>query len=96
MKEVQITYNEAINAELIACLTTHGISTYTKIPHVFGVGTHSDPHMGSHVWPGENNMLFIVAEDEAVAKIMDCVRQLKKKKLKEGIKAFLIPVEEVI
>ena len=96
MKQVEIIYNEAIEMELQACLKHKGITTFTRLEHVSGVGTHSEPHMGSHVWPGENNLLFIVSDDENVPKILECVRNLKKKKLKEGIKAFVLPVEEIV
>ncbi|NOY76337.1 MAG: hypothetical protein GXO76_00570 [Calditrichaeota bacterium] len=96
MKQVEIIYNEAIEIELLTCLKKKGITTFTKFQHVLGVGTHSEPHMGTHVWPGENNALFIVSEDEKVPEILHCVRTLKKKKLKEGIKAFVLPVEESV
>ena len=96
MKQVEIVYNEAIEMELMNCLKRKEITTFTKFQHVLGVGTHSEPHMGSHVWPGENNALFIVSEDENIHKILECVRNLKKKKIKEGIKAFVLPVEESI
>lgn len=96
MKQVEIIYNEAIEMELQTCLKKKGITTFTKFEHVLGVGTHSEPHMGTHVWPGENCTMFIVTEDEKVPHILECVRQLKKKKLKEGIKAFVIPVEEIV
>ncbi len=96
MKQVQIVFNAAIELELMECLKTKGIHTFTKFPNIYGVGTHSEPHMGSHIWPGENHMLFIVTEDENVPAILDCVQKLKKKKQREGIKAFVLPVEEII
>jgi len=96
MKQVEIIYNEAIEMELLNCLKKKRITTFTKFQHVLGVGTHSDPHMGTHVWPGENNALFIVSEDENIPEILECVRNLKRKKLREGIKAFVLPVEEII
>ena len=96
MKQVEIIFNSAIEMELQACLKQKDITAFTKFEHVLGVGTHSEPHMGSHVWPGENNVLLIVSEDENVPKILECVGNLKKKKLKEGIKAFVLPIEEVI
>lgn len=96
MKQVEIIFNSAIEMELQACLNQKGITTFTKFEHVFGVGTHSEPHMGSHVWPGENSALVIVSEDENIPKILECVRNLKRKKLREGIKAFVLPIEEVV
>jgi nitrogen regulatory protein PII len=96
MKQVQIVFNAAIEMELMTCLKQNGVHTYTKFPNIYGVGTHSEPHMGSHIWPGENHMLFIVTEDERVPDILACVRDLKKKKQREGIKAFVLPVEELV
>ena len=96
MKQVQIVFNAAIEVELMQCLKKNGVHTYTKFPNIYGVGTHSEPHMGSHIWPGENHMLLIVTEDEQVPAILTCVRELKKRKQREGIKAFVLPVEEII
>ncbi len=96
MKQVQIVYNAAIELEVLDCLKSHAIQTFTKFPNIYGVGTHSEPHMGSHIWPGQNHMLLIVAPDDTVPTILDCVRKLKKKKQREGIKAFVLPVEEII
>ncbi len=96
MKQVQIVFNVAIELELMDCLKAGGIHTFTKIPNIYGVGTHSEPHMGSHIWPGENHMLLIVTDEENVPTILECVRKLKKKKQREGIKAFILPVEEII
>ncbi len=93
---VWIAYNQAIGDEVDECLKRCEIASYTKIPLAYGIGKASGPHMGSHVWPGSNSLLLVVCEEEHKDHILEEVRKLRKTLHKEGIKAFVVPVEEVI
>lgn len=95
LKMVMIAYNEAIDAEVMEILENCGLKNYTKIPAVFGRGTSSGTHLGSDVWPGRNNMLYVVCDEKCVRQMLSCVKELRKKLGQEGIKAFVLPVEEV-
>ena len=94
-KMVMIVYNEAINMEVMEVLGNCGLKNYTKITGVFGKGTTSGTHLGNDVWPGRNNILYVACEEKETKQLLFCIRELRKKLGYEGIKAFLLPVEEV-
>ena len=60
-----------------------------------GSGQHSESHLMTHVWPKANNVLMTCVEDQKAVKIIDGVRELRKTLGHEGIKAFLMPVDDV-
>jgi len=95
MKMVMITYNEAIDAEVMEVLANCGLKNYTKIMATFGRGSTSGTHLGNDIWPGRNNILYIACEEKQADQILSCIKELRKKLGKEGIKAFVLPVEEV-
>jgi len=95
MKMVMISYNEAIEAEVMEVLEHCALKNYTKIDAVFGRGTASGSHMGNDVWPGRNNLLYSACEDEQAKQLLSCVRQLRKELGKEGVKAFVLPIDEI-
>lgn len=96
IKMVMITYNEAIDAEVMEVLANCGLRNFTKIMGTFGRGTTSGTHLGDDIWPGRNNILYIACEEKEAKEILSCIKELRKKLGKEGIKAFVLPVEEVI
>jgi len=95
MKMVMLTYNEALDNEVMEILESCALKNYTKIVGVFGCGTSSGTHLGTDIWPGRNNILYVACEEAVGKKIIAAVRQLRKSLGAEGIKAFLIPLEEV-
>jgi len=95
MKMVMITYNEAIDNEVMEVLESCSLKNYTKITGVFGCGASSGTHLGTDIWPGLNNILYVACEEAAAKKIMAAIRQLRKSLGAEGIKAFLMPLEEI-
>lgn len=94
-KMVMITYNEAIDAEVVEVLANCGLDNYTKILATFGRGRTSGTHLGNDIWPGRNNILYIACEEEEAKAVIACVKELRKTLGKEGIKAFVLPVEEL-
>ena len=94
-KMVMIAYNEAIDAEVMEALENCGLKNYTKSTAVFGRGSTSGTHLGNDIWPGRNNILYVAGEEKQVGKIISCIKELRKKLGHEGIKAFILPVEEV-
>ncbi|MBN1405593.1 MAG: transcriptional regulator [Candidatus Omnitrophica bacterium] len=96
MKLVLIAYNIAIDEEVMELLSSCGLEYYTKWQRVLGKGQLSEPHLGTNIWPGENNVLAVVCEDSQAKQLSDCVSRLRKTLAKEGIKAFVLPVENVI
>jgi len=95
MKMVMIIYNEAIDEEVMGSLEKCCIDSFTKWQRVLGKGKLSQPHLDSTVWPGANNVCMTVVEDNKVSVILTQVKNLRKTLSKEGIKAFVLPVEEL-
>jgi hypothetical protein len=95
MKMVMIAYNEAIDAEVMEVLSACALKNYTKILGGFGKGSASGTHLGNDIWPGKNNILYVFGEEKQTQQLVICIRELRKKLGKEGIKAFVLPVEEV-
>ena len=95
MKMVMVTYNEAIDAEVMEALAECALKNYTKVLSAFGKGVNSGTHEGNDVWPGKNNILFIACEEKSGQKLISRIRELRKTLGREGVKAFVLPLEEL-
>lgn len=97
MKMVLISYYVGIEEELMEVLSSLGIEGYTKWERALGSGRTSGPHLGTHIWPKTNAFLSIALEDLQASQLIKKVQELKTTPLgKEGIKAFLLPLEDVV
>lgn len=97
MKMVLISYYVGIEEELTEALSSLGIEGYTKWERVLGRGKTSGPHLGTHIWPKTNALLTVALGDTQASLLMKKVQELKETPLgKEGIKAFLWPLEEMV
>jgi nitrogen regulatory protein PII len=95
MKMVLIAYNEALDEEVMTAMETAGLENYTKWTKVHGKGAASGPHLATHVWPKANNVLAVAAEDDRVAALLAEIRSLRADLGHEGVKAFVLPVDEI-
>jgi len=95
MKLVIICYNVAIGDEVLEVLKEIGVSSYTKFKEAEGVGKLSGPHLGTHIWPAINSVLMVALEEDKKDKLIEKIKELRKKLGKEGVKAFVLPVEEI-
>lgn len=94
---VFVVYSQAADYDVIAALKQSGIKGYTKLEKARGEGTETEPKLHTHTWPGENNVLFIALEkDSDLPEIMSLVRKLKENHPRTGLKAFVLPMEEII
>ena len=94
-KMVMIVYNEAMDMEIMEILENCASKNYTKIKGVFGKGTTSGTHLGTDIWPGRNNILYVACKEEEAGQLIACVKELRKKLGEEGVKAFVLPLEEI-
>jgi nitrogen regulatory protein PII len=95
MKMVMISYNEAVDEEMIETLEKLGITGYTKWTNVLGRGRSGGEHLGSHVWPGKNCVVFLAVDEGKKQEIIEEIEALRKTVGHEGIKAFVMPIEEI-
>jgi hypothetical protein len=89
MTMTMITYNEAIDDEVMEILKSCGLKNYTKIKGVFGKGETSGTHLGDDIWPGRNNILYAACQENEAKQLISYVKELRKKLGKEGVKAFV-------
>jgi len=95
MKMAMIAYNEAIDMEIMEAVQALGLKNYTKVMGVFGSGEASGIHLGNDIWPGRNNILYIACEEKQAKALISSVKELRKQLGKEGLKAFILPIEEM-
>ncbi len=97
MKMVLVIYSQAADYDVIATFKKAGIRGYTKVEKVCGEGIETEPKLHTHTWPGENNVLLIALDDDSVLdEVKDMIRMLKSKHPRAGLKAFILPMEEII
>ena len=92
---VMLVYNEAIDNEVMEALKSCAIKNYTQVKAVFGAGLTSGIHHGNDIWPGRNNILYICCEEKQAKDLLLKVKELRKTLGHEGVKAFVLHVEEV-
>ncbi len=92
---LMIVYNEAVDQEVMEALNNCAMKNFTKIVATFGKGTTSGTHMGDDIWPGRNNILYIACDEAQSKQMLLCIKSLRKELGKEGIKAFVLPIEEL-
>lgn len=95
MMMAMIAYNEAIDDEVMEVLEGCALKNYTKIKGAFGSGATSGTHLGDDIWPGRNNILYAACQDNEAKQLVSCVKELRKKLGKEGIKAFVWSLDEI-
>ena len=96
MKMIMIVYNYSVHAELLEELKTCGVKYHTCIEKVSGVGGRG-PRMGDNIWPGINNVMYVAATKEALAKkVIEAVKDVKSRFREEGIQAWLWNVDAEI
>jgi hypothetical protein len=92
---VMIIYNEALDNEVMDILKDCKLGSYSKVSGTFGTGKSSGSHMGTDIWPGLNNILYVACESQEALGIVSQIKSLRKSLGHEGIKAFILPIEEV-
>lgn len=94
MKMVMITYNEAIDDEVMDILSGLSLKNYTKVTKTYGKGTTSGTHLGNDIWPGLNNILYVACKDGEAKSLTGRINDMRKTLGKEGVKAFVMPLDE--
>lgn len=95
LKMVMLSYNQAIDSEVMETLAGCGLNNYSKVLGTFGRGNASGTHLGNDIWPGKNNILYVACSEEQARQLLALVKELRKKLGREGVKAFVLPLEEI-
>jgi len=94
MKMFMVFYSEASDDDVVAAFKEFGIRGYTKMCGLRGEGEETEPRLGTHYWPGQNNALMLAVDDEKIRPLCDLVRKLKVEHPRAGLRAFTFPLEE--
>ena len=96
MKMVLVVCPERRETEFRDSIEKRGIHAYTEIRHAIGEGK-TGKRLGTHIWPGESVIIFMVIDDDKKAEIEHVVRQCQTALFPaEGMRAFVMPVEEIL
>ena len=59
-----------------------------------GKGDETELKLGTHSWPGRNNVLLMAIQNEECDMMKNVVRRLKQDHPRAGVKAFVLSLEE--
>jgi nitrogen regulatory protein PII len=93
MKMLTIVTDTELVSECAQALHDHGVSGYSLLPEVFGVG-RSGEKMGNRLHPGASSMILAVIDDGAVAETLRSIREcVARHAPNEATHAWVVPVE---
>jgi nitrogen regulatory protein PII len=97
MKAVFISHNQALTEEVEDILDDLVIRGFTQWIDVKGRGSESgEPHLGTHTWPSQNNVLITIIPDEKVSKLLEKLSTLNKQVEDQGLRAFVWNIEQAV
>ncbi|KQC06041.1 MAG: hypothetical protein APR62_08605 [Smithella sp. SDB] len=94
MKMFYVIYAEETDDAIIAAFKEAGFKAYTKMCGLMGEGEETEPKLGTHYWPGNNNALLMAVSDNKIKPLCELVRKLKFEHPRAGLRAFTFPLEE--
>lgn len=96
MKMLFLVTDSEYEPHCMSTLKEKGVTGYTVIPDVLGAGK-SGLKMGDRVHPGASVVVIAVVPDDAVPKLMACIRScIQENKLCASTHAWTIPVDSAL
>ncbi len=100
MKLVLVVFNFIYDEAIRAMIERLKVPGFTEVERVLGTG-ESGKRLDTHIFPGHDTMLLTVLPDEQVAPLLAEIAQFKKglaerAKRHGGVKAFVLPVEQMV
>jgi len=96
MKMVMIVCPQDRQNDVRKLIIEHGVHAYTEIRDVIGEG-ETGKKFGTNIWPEKSILVFTVVSkektDSLLAALKDCEQRLFPG---EGVRAFVIPIEQVM
>jgi len=91
MTRLEIIANSTVEEDIQEALNKVEDQFYfSRINGVHGRG-HTDPKQGDAVWPEENFIYIIYADDSLAQELIKAIQGIKEKFTVEGIKIFAVP-----
>jgi len=77
-------------------LRQHGVQGFSEMAGIKGEGK-TGKHFGTHTWPMESVMLLAVVPDDQSRSLITAMKECSTRLFpEEGMRAFVMPVEEAI
>jgi len=96
MKMIVVVCPQERHAEFRDSLQEHGVHAYTEMRHVVGQG-ETGKKFGTRIWPEESILILMVVDDDRKAQLLELVRHCQSRLYPaEGMRAFVMPVEEIL
>ncbi len=96
MKMLLVIYDVDFDEDVMQMLDNLPLAGYTKWDRVLGKGKRSEPKLDDAVWPGFNNAVVIVADDEIENDVFSALNGLFDRLGSKGFAVFELPVMRVI
>ncbi len=95
MKLLVVVYEAGIDDSVTGLLERLNLPGWTKLEGGVGFG-RKGPRLGTPIWPGTNNLLLLVLEEQEVHRVLEALEALKREYLRPpALFAFVQPVEAV-
>lgn len=96
MKMVMVICPEGRREEIRSLIARHEVHAFSELGPVVGEGA-TGKHLGTDVWPGRSVLVFTVISDEKKRELLDALKACRDSLYPgEGLKAFTLPVEELL
>jgi len=92
MKLIMIIFDADKEEVVHRVLQDSGVDGFTTWGPVHGKGAHSDPRMGTQIWPGDNLILITAVRDETAEILKE--RLLADAEMKTGVKVLELAARE--
>lgn len=96
MELLIIVCSDTVQDEIDQLFEDHKITNYTHIPEATGAGKGGGIRLNNEVWAGRNSMYMVAGNEQQVAEIKNWVKEYRKREIREGMKLFSLPLNEVI
>ena len=96
MKMLMVICPESRQADIRALIGQHDVHAYSEVSQVVGEGV-TGKRLGTQTWPGRSSLLFTVIPDDKREALLAALRECRDSLYPgEGMKAFVLPVEEAL
>jgi hypothetical protein len=92
---VLVFYDRAFDENIMEALRGIDVKDFSKWQDTLGAGAH-EPHLGDPVWPGLNNTLAVVLDEEKKEEVFSAVRRLQRDYPVIALRAFTLPVLDMV
>ena len=96
MKMIMIVCPDKRRDDIRNLISNHNVHAYTELDDVTGVG-ETGKKLGTRAWPEKSLIIFTVVSDDKKDELVAALKQCEKSLFPgEGMRAFVMPVEESI